>query len=209
MVGAMAAAYNRELCAGRPHRRSLSSNPWLPLAIIGLLAASYFLPVPPAQSASLRSHRSGGTDATDPAVRYSADLRSHDGQFSVSRRCSLCDRPSTWVLDWRAYLDFVNSRPMLATLAGYSYLSLLPQFALVPMVLLIANQLPHLRQWMLAFGLALIATSAISVFTPAVAAFVYLDLTPQVYANIASTVYTHVPTLEALRCRYSSCDPAR
>jgi hypothetical protein len=76
---------------------------------------------------------------------------------------------------------------------------LLPQFALVPMVLMVAGQLARLRLWMIAFGLALIATSAISVFTPAVAAFVYLDLTPQVYANIASTVYTHVPTLEALR----------
>ena len=78
-------------------------------------------------------------------------------------------------------------------------MSLLPQFALVPMVLMIANQLPNLRRWMLAFGLALIMTSALSVFAPAVAAFVYLDLTPQVYANISSTVYTHVPTLEALR----------
>jgi len=76
---------------------------------------------------------------------------------------------------------------------------LLPQFALVPMVLMIANQLPRLRRWMLAFGLALIVTSVISVFAPAVAAFVYLDLTPQVYANISSTVYTHVPTLEGLR----------
>ena len=76
---------------------------------------------------------------------------------------------------------------------------MLPQFALVPMVLMIANQLPRLRRWMLAFGLALIVTSVISVFAPAVAAFVYLDLTPQVYANISSTVYTHVPTLEGLR----------
>ena len=67
------------------------------------------------------------------------------------------------------------------------------------MVLMIANQLSNLRRWMLAFGLALIMTSALSVFAPAVAAFVYLDLTPQVYANISSTVYTHVPTLEALR----------
>jgi membrane-associated phospholipid phosphatase len=88
---------------------------------------------------------------------------------------------------------------LLAELAGYCYQFLLPQFALVPMVLMVAGQLPRLRCWMIAFGLALIATSAISVFTPAVAAFVYLDLSPQVYANIASTVYTHVPTLEALR----------
>src|SRR5262249_46475848 len=102
-------------------------------------------------------------------------------------------------LDRRAYLDFVNSRPLLAGLAGYAYLPLLPQFAVVPMVLMIANQLPRLQRWMLALGLALIATAAVSTFTPAVAAFVYLDLTPQVYANISSTVYTHVPTLEALR----------
>jgi PAP2 superfamily len=66
---------------------------------------------------------------------------------------------------------------------------LLPQFALVPMVLMVAGQLARLRLWMIAFGLALIATSAISVFTPAVAAFVYLDLTPQVYANIAYRVH--------------------
>ena len=104
-------------------------------------------------------------------------------------------------LDRRAYLDFVNSRPLLAELASYAYLSLLPQFALVPTVLMIANQLPNLRRRMLAFGLALMATSVISVFAPAVAAFVYLDLIPQVYANISSTVYTHVPTLQGLRAR--------
>src|SRR5262245_35235339 len=72
-------------------------------------------------------------------------------------------------LDRRAYLDFVNSRPLLAELSGYCYQSLLPQFALVPMVLMVAGQLARLRCWMIAFGLALIATSAISVFTPAVA----------------------------------------
>ena len=103
-------------------------------------------------------------------------------------------------LDRRAYLDFVNNRPLLAELAGYSYLSYATAVCVgaedadgrQPIA-------ADLRRWMLAFGLALVATAAISVFTPAVEADVYRALTPQVYANIASAVYTHVPTLEALR----------
>ena len=106
-------------------------------------------------------------------------------------------------LDRRAYLDFVNNRPLLAELAGYAYMSLLPQFALVPMVLMIANQLPNLRRWMLAFGLALIMTSALSVFAPAVAAFVYLDLTP--HRSMPTSVRLCIRTYRRLRL----CGPAR
>jgi membrane-associated phospholipid phosphatase len=176
----------------------LRSNPWLPLAITGLLAASFFY-----RYRRPNPHLCAVTEAAAQMLlillfgilltyaAMTANFPYRDAEFYAIDQALGLDR--------RAYLDFVNSRPLLAELAGYSYLSLLPQFALVPMVLMIANQLPHLRRWMLAFGLALIATAAISVFTPAVAAFVYLDLTPQVYANIASTVYTHVPTLEALR----------
>ena len=92
---------------------------------------------------------------------------------------------------------------MLAELAGYAYMSLLPQFALVPMVLMIANQLPNLRRWMLAFGLALIMTSALSVFAPAVAAFVYLDLTP--HRSMPTSVRLCIRTYRRLRL----CGPAR
>ena len=176
----------------------LRSNPWLPLAIAGLMSASVFY-----RYRRPNPHLCAATEAAAQMLlillfgillTYAAmttNLPYRDAElFAIDRVLGL---------DRRAYLDFVNSRPLLAELAGYAYLSLLPQFALVPMVLMIANQLPHLRRWMIAFGLALIATSVISVFAPAVAAFVYLDLTPQVYANISSTVYTHVPTLEGLR----------
>lgn len=176
----------------------LSSNPWLPLAIICLLAASFFY-----RHRRPNPHLCAATEAAAQMLlillfgillTYAA-MTAH---FPY-RDAALYAIDQALGLNRRAYLDFVNSRPLLAMMAEYSYLSLLPQFALVPMVLMVANQLPHLRQWMLAFALALIATSAISIFTPAVAAFVYLDLTPEIYANIASTVYTHVPTLEALR----------
>src|SRR5689334_4079812 len=196
LVGAMAAATMGSFAlAGLTV--DLSSNPWLPLAILCLLAASLFYryrrPVP---------HLSAATEAAAQMLlillfgillTYAA-MTAH---FPY-RDAALYAIDQALGLDRRAYLDFVNSRPLLVTIAEYSYLSLLPQFALVPMVLMVANQLPHLRQWMLAFALALIATSAISIFTPAMGAFVYL-LTPEVYANIASTVYSPVPTLAALR----------
>ena len=176
----------------------VSNNPWLPLAITGLLAISFFYryrrPDPhlcavTEAAAQMLLILLFGILLTYAALTTNfpyrdAELYAIDGALGLDRR---------------AYLDFINSRPLLAELSGYCYQSLLPQFALVPMLLMIANQLPHLRRWMIAFGLALITTSAISIFMPAVAAFVYLDLTPQVYANVASTVYTHVPTLEALR----------
>ncbi|HET8543777.1 MAG TPA: phosphatase PAP2 family protein [Pseudolabrys sp.] len=176
----------------------LRSNPWLPLAITVLLATSFFYRFrrPNPQLCAVTEAAAQmllillfGILLTYAAMTANFPYRDADF-YAIDQALGL---------DRRAYLDFVNSRPLLAGLAGYAYLTLLPQFALVPMVLMVANRLPHLRRWMVALGLALMATSAISVFTPAVAAFVYLDLTPQVYANISSTVYTHVPTLEALR----------
>lgn len=102
-------------------------------------------------------------------------------------------------LDRRAYLQFFNSRPWLADICGAAYMSIQPQTALIPLVLVIADQIGRLQQFIVALSIALSITVAISVFFPALAAFVYLDLTPETYAHISSTVYTHVPTLEALR----------
>ncbi len=176
----------------------LRSNPWLPLAIAGLMSASVFY-----RYRRPNPHLCSVTEAAAQMllILLFGILLTYAAMTTnfPYRDAQLYAIDQALGLDRRAYLDFVNNRPLLAELAGYAYMSLLPQFALVPMVLMIANQLPNLRRWMLAFGLALIMTSALSVFAPAVAAFVYLDLTPQVYANISSTVYTHVPTLEALR----------
>lgn len=101
--------------------------------------------------------------------------------------------------DRRAYLNFFEHHPWLDQITGLAYLSLLPQFACVPMVLQFGGQRPEAQRLLLATGIALILTSAISIFVPAVGAYVYIDITPLNFAKIANTIYTPVPTLESLR----------
>jgi hypothetical protein len=133
----------------------VSNNPWLPLAITSLLAISFFYryrrPDPhlcavTEAAAQMLLILLFGILLTYAAMATNFPYRDAE-LYAIDRALGL---------DRRAYLDFVNSRPLLAELAGYCYQSLLPQFALVPMVLMIANQLSHLRRWMIAFGLALI-----------------------------------------------------
>jgi len=100
--------------------------------------------------------------------------------------------------DRSAYLGFFAHRPWLAWTIGTAYLTLLPQFAFVPLVLFSAKQHHRLQSMILAFGFALLATVAISIFTPSVTAFVHLDLL-SIPAETARSLYTPVPTLDALR----------
>jgi membrane-associated phospholipid phosphatase len=100
--------------------------------------------------------------------------------------------------DRSAYLAFFAHRPRLAWTIGVAYLTLLPQFALIPLILFSAKQQHRLQSMILAFGIALLATDAISIFTPSVTAFVHLDL-PSIPTEIARGLYTPVPTLDALR----------
>ena len=112
----------------------LHSNPWLPLAITGLLAASFFY-----RYRRPNPHLCAVTEAAAQMLlillfgilltyaAMTANFPYRDAEFYAIDQALGLDRC--------AYLDFVNSRPLLAELAGYSYLSLLPQFALVPMVL--------------------------------------------------------------------------
>lgn len=72
--------------------------------------------------------------------------------------------------DRRAYLDFFNNRPWLGRITSFAYMTLLPQFVIVPLALLADNRLPRVQSWLLAVGIALLATSAISVFTPSLRA---------------------------------------
>lgn len=101
--------------------------------------------------------------------------------------------------DRRTYLDFFMVRPWLTDLMDFAYLSLLPQFALVPLVLSVSGQMVRLHTLLLATGIALILTSAIAVFLPAVNAFFYLDMTPAALAELAIHKKLQVATLEALR----------
>jgi membrane-associated phospholipid phosphatase len=128
------------------------SSPWLPLAITGLFGMSVFYryrrPDPhlcavTEAAAQMLLILLFGILLTYAAMATNFPYR--DAELHAIDRALGLDR--------REYLDFVNSRPLLAELAGYSYQSLLPQFALVPMVLMVAGQLPRLRRWMIAEAL--------------------------------------------------------
>lgn len=101
-------------------------------------------------------------------------------------------------IDRRAYIDFFSRWPWLYNAVTLAYFTLMPQFVLVPLVLFFKNQPQRLQQFAFAAGAGLFATVAISVFTPSITT-IYLDLGLPVHAAIPPTLYTPVPTLQALR----------
>jgi membrane-associated phospholipid phosphatase len=101
--------------------------------------------------------------------------------------------------DRAGYLRVFTDSAWKIHLSNLIYLSMLPQLALTPLFLIIANRMEHLQRFVAAYGIALISTIAIFVFVPAVGAFVYFDLTPAQYAALPIDVYTPARTLDALR----------
>ena len=82
-------------------------------------------------------------------------------------------------LDWRAYFSFIYERPRLinAVVLGYSTISL-PVFG-IPLVLGATRHYRRLQEFTSAFGLALIVTTIISVFVPAIGTYDQLGIKPE------------------------------
>ncbi len=103
-------------------------------------------------------------------------------------------------LDWRAYLDFVNAHPTLGLALTLAYRSLMPQIALVVVLLGFSGRLRALREFVLAFAVAGTGTVLISALTPAMANFVSLGLSPADFPNLTPAAsYVHVAHLAGLR----------
>ncbi len=81
-------------------------------------------------------------------------------------------------LDWRAYFDFIYQRPRLiaAVVIGYSAIGL-PIFG-IPLLLGATRDYRRLQQFILAFALALIVTTLISAFVPAIGTYDQLGIKP-------------------------------
>ncbi len=101
--------------------------------------------------------------------------------------------------DRESYRTFIEHYPILSQLLDAAYLSIQPQTAAVPFILILAKQLPRLQRFILALGFTLIATAGIAVFGPAMDAYIYVDLAPLRQAAIPAGIYSHIVTLEALR----------
>jgi hypothetical protein len=92
-------------------------------------------------------------------------------------------------LDWRAYVDFVNDRPLLATWLSYGYTMIRwPVFA-IPVVLAAAYRFQRMQEFTFAFSIALIVTTAVSTFVPAIGVFQQIGLDPASFANIDPGAY--------------------
>jgi membrane-associated phospholipid phosphatase len=103
-------------------------------------------------------------------------------------------------LDWRAYLGFVNDRPLLGLVYTAAYQSLIPQMLVLILVLSLSGRLRDVRVMMCAAILTGLATVIGSGLMPAMAMFVHLGLTPADFPNLQpAAAFVHVADMTALR----------
>jgi hypothetical protein len=96
-------------------------------------------------------------------------------------------------LDWRAYLAAIDSVPSFGRLLRLAYDTLLPQLALILLLLGFTNRLGALRTLVWATGLSGVAAIALSAALPAIGYYAYLGLTPADYPHLdPSAPLTHV-----------------
>ena len=103
-------------------------------------------------------------------------------------------------LDWLAYLAFVNDHPAFGSLIQMAYKCLIPQMIFLVVALSFCGKLREVRTATLAVMLAGVVTITISSLMPALSNFPYLNVSPELYANLRpSAAFVHTDHLEALR----------
>ncbi|GEP03467.1 phosphatase PAP2 family protein [Methylobacterium oxalidis] len=104
-------------------------------------------------------------------------------------------------LDWRAYLAFVNDRPRLGLILSLAYQSIMPQIAVILLVLALSGRLRACRDFVLATMLAALGAVVISGLMPAMAMFVHLDINRlQDFPHLdPAAAFVHVADLNGLR----------
>jgi hypothetical protein len=158
----------------------LRSNPSLLLSISGILAFSFFYrywrPDP-----HLRALTEVLLTYAAVAVKFpyvDADLYAIDNALGFNRQ---------------AYLKFFADRPWLSRTVEFAYFSMLPQFALVPVVMFFAKKFERVQRMTIAVAIALLITIFVSVFTPSLTAFVHVDM-PEM-ASVPANLYTPEATM--------------
>lgn len=93
-------------------------------------------------------------------------------------------------IDWVAYVNYVNERPLLATWLGYGYTMIRWPIFAIPAVLAAVYRFERLQEFMFAFSIALIVTTAISIFVPAIGAYQHIGIDPASLQNLDLRAYT-------------------
>lgn len=103
-------------------------------------------------------------------------------------------------LDWLAYLHGLNDHPALGSVLSLAYQSLMPQLTLLIVVLGFGGRLSAVREFVLAYMIAGLATVLLSGLMPAMAMFVHLGLQPDDFPRLNPVAaYVHFSHLSALR----------
>ena len=91
--------------------------------------------------------------------------------------------------DWAGYVRFVDAHPTLATWLSFGYTMIRwPVFA-IPVVLAAKHRYRRIEEFILAFGVALIATTFISALVPAIGVYQQIGLDPSALHNIDPGAY--------------------
>ena len=93
-------------------------------------------------------------------------------------------------IDWIAYVNYVNDRPLLATWLGYGYTMIRWPIFAIPAALAAVYRFERLQEFVFAFSIALIVTTVISIFVPAIGAYQHIGLDPATLKNIDLRAYT-------------------
>jgi membrane-associated phospholipid phosphatase len=103
-------------------------------------------------------------------------------------------------LDWRAYLAFVDARPMLGLLFKIAYLSLTIQMVVIVLILGMTGRVQAVREFVWAVIIGGLATVLISGALPAMAMFVHLGLSSGDFPHLnPAAAFVHVEAINGLR----------
>jgi hypothetical protein len=91
--------------------------------------------------------------------------------------------------DWTAYVGFVNDHPTLARWLTIGYAMIRWPIFAIPVVLAAAYRYRRMEEFILAFGLALIVTTIISAFVPALGIYFELPDVSASYSHVAPVAY--------------------
>ncbi|MDP3320241.1 MAG: phosphatase PAP2 family protein, partial [Bosea sp. (in: a-proteobacteria)] len=90
--------------------------------------------------------------------------------------------------DWRFWLSVLDAHPAAHQVLVLAYHSMLPQTALLPIVLAAIGAFRHLDRFLLSYVLAAIVTVAVATLLPALSPVVHLGVTPADHPNIVLAV---------------------
>lgn len=92
-------------------------------------------------------------------------------------------------IDWLAYVNYVNDRPLLAMWLSYGYTMIRWPIFAIPVVLAAVYRFDRLQEFILAFAVALIITTAVSALVPAIGVFQQIGVDPMSFQNIDPRAY--------------------